>query len=89
MDCRIIKKTEKMKKYITTVSFAKIAVFIFILFTSITNAQTALPDAPDDTTSGAPIDDYIIPLAIVGIILVFIRFKAIQAKKIKRQNRQY
>jgi hypothetical protein len=71
MDCRIIKKTEKMKKYITTVSFAKITVFLFMLFTSLVSAQTVLPDAPDDTTTGAPIDDYVWVLALIGLAFVF------------------
>jgi len=31
----------------------------------------------------APIDDYVWVLAIVGLILVFVKFKAMQNKKIK------
>lgn len=37
----------------------------------------------------APIDDFIPVLAIIGIIVVFMRFRAIQAKKIQRQNRMF
>ena len=76
MDCRIIKKIEKMKKYITTVSFAKITVFVFMLFTTLVNAQEALPDAPDDTAA-APIGDYVWVLALIGLVYVFFRLKAL------------
>ena len=75
MDCRIIKKTEKMKKYITTVSFTKITVFVFMLFTTFINAQTDLPAAPDDTT-GAPIDDYVWVLALIGLAFVFFKLRS-------------
>jgi hypothetical protein len=83
MDCRIIIKTEKMKKQITSVSFAKITVFLFMLFTTLVSAQADLPDAPNDTTPGAPIDDYVWVLAVIGLIFVFMKFRAIQNKKIQ------
>ncbi len=76
MDCRIIKKTEKMKKYITTVSFAKITVFIFMMFTTFVNAQTDLPEAPVDEPA-APIDGYVWVLAALGLVFVFLRFRAL------------
>jgi hypothetical protein len=63
-----------MKKYITTVSFAKITVFVFLLFSTLLSAQTDLPDAPDDTTP-APIDDYVWVLALIGLVFVFLRFR--------------
>jgi hypothetical protein len=65
-----------MKKYITLVSFTKISVFVFILFSTLVTAQTDLPDAPEDTTP-APIDDYVWVLALVGLIFVLLRFKAL------------
>ncbi len=74
MDCRIIKKIEKMKKYITTVSFAKITVLVFMLFTTIVSAQTDLPDAPVDEPA-APIDDYVLVLALIGLFYVFLRIR--------------
>jgi hypothetical protein len=40
-------------------------------------------DGTGDTTPAAPIDDYVLLLAILGLILVFVRFKSIQSKKIK------
>lgn len=64
-----------MKKYITTVSFAKIAVLVFVLFTTLVNAQTDLPDAPEDEPT-APIDDYVLILAAIGLIYVFLRNRA-------------
>ena len=76
MDCRIIKKIEKMKKYINTDFFAKITVLVFMLFSTLVNAQEDLPDAPDDTTV-LPIDNYVWVLALVGLIFVFLRFKAL------------
>ena len=69
MDCRIIKKTEKMKKYIKTVSFSKITVLVFMLFTTLVSAQEDLPDAPDDTTV-LPIDGYVWVVALIGLVFV-------------------
>jgi hypothetical protein len=63
-----------MKKYITTVSFAKIAVLVFMLFTTLVNAQTDLPDAPEDELA-APIDDYVLILALTGIMYVILRIR--------------
>lgn len=63
-----------MKKYINTVSFAKIAVLFFMLFTILVNAQEELPDAPDDTIA-APIDDYVWVLAFVGLVFVFFKLR--------------
>ena len=64
-----------MKKYITTVSFAKITVFVFMLFTTLVNAQTDLPDAPVDEPA-APIDGYVWVLALIGLVYVFLRVRA-------------
>ena len=36
-----------------------------------------------DTTPAAPIDDYILILALAGIILVFMRYKFNQSTKVK------
>lgn len=72
-----------MKKYINTDFFAKITVLVCLLFSTLTNAQEDLPDAPDDTTP-APIDDYIWVLALLSLIYVFMKFRAIQNKKMHR-----
>ena len=76
MDCRIINKIEKMKKYLNTVSFAKITVFVFMLFTTLVSAQTDLPEETDDVTGAAPIDGYVWVLAALGLIYVFLRIRA-------------
>ncbi len=40
-------------------------------------------DGSTDTTPAAPIDDYVWVLALIGLVFVFIKFRAIQNKKIK------
>jgi hypothetical protein len=40
-------------------------------------------DGTTDTTPSAPIDDYIWVLALVGLLFVFMKFRAIQKMKIK------
>lgn len=80
MDCRII-KTEKMKKYITTVSFIKVLVLFFMVtLTTTLSAQTDLPDAPADTPA-APIDGYVLVLAAIGLVYVFLRIKTFSTKE--------
>jgi hypothetical protein len=37
----------------------------------------------ESTDTPAPIDDYVWILALVGLILVFMKFRAMQSKKIK------
>ena len=68
-----------MKKYITTIPFAKISVFVFMLFSTLVSAAegdpTDLPDEPVDTT--LPIDNYVWILALLGLIYVFLRFRAL------------
>jgi hypothetical protein len=64
-----------MKKYITTISFTKITVLVFVLFSTLVNAQTDLPEAPDDTAP-APIDNYVWVLALIGLFYVFLRVRA-------------
>jgi hypothetical protein len=74
-----------MQKYITTVSFAKIAVLVFVLFTTLVNAQTDLPDAPEDEPAAAPIDNYVWVLAAIGLVYVFLRIQAFA----KQKNAEY
>lgn len=68
-----------MKKYITTISFAKITVLVFMLLTTIVNAQTDLPDEPDDINP-APIDDYVWALVAIGLVYVFLKLRALSNK---------
>ena len=67
-----------MKKYINRVSFAKIIILVFVLFTTLVSATEgdleALPVAPDDI-SAAPIDDYVLILALTGIMYVILRIR--------------
>jgi hypothetical protein len=39
-------------------------------------------DGTTDTTPAAPIDDYVLVLALVGLFLVFIKMRAVQNRKI-------
>lgn len=41
-------------------------------------------DGTGDSTPSAAIDDYVWVLAIIGLVFVFMRLKAIQSKKIQR-----
>ena len=83
MDCQIIKKIKKMKKYISTVSFTKITLLVFMLITTLVNAQTDLPDAPVDEPA-APIDGYLLLLAALGFVFVFIKVRAL----VRQENSQ-
>jgi hypothetical protein len=65
-----------MKKYITPVSFTKITVLIFMLFATVVNAQTDLPEAPVDEPAAAPIDGYVFVLATLGLVYVFSTMRA-------------
>ena len=71
-------------------------VAIYLCSTLVMFAADATPGDTDGTVGGldggdtpAPIDDYLVVLAIVGIILAFMQFRAIKAKQIRRQNRIY
>jgi hypothetical protein len=82
VDCRIILKIEKMKKYINTVSLTKISVWIYVMLlsTSALFAQgiTPVPDAPVDADPiAAPIGDYIWVLALIGLVFAFMKVRAI------------
>jgi hypothetical protein len=75
MDCRIIIKNKKMKKYITTVSSIKVLVLSFLITLSTpVSAQADLPDAPDDTVA-ASIDGYIWVMALIGLTFVFLKMR--------------
>jgi len=81
MDCQLIKKTVKMKKYISTISFTKITLLVFMLFSTLVNAQTDLPEAPLDEPAAAPIDGYVLVLAAVGFVFVFFRLRALMSQE--------
>ena len=77
-------KNNLLKYYIVAVYLCS----TFILFAQPgTGDGTGGLEGDGDVTPGAPIDDFIPILAIIGIIVVFMRFRAIKAKQIRRQNR--
>lgn len=81
-------KNNLLKYYIA--AFYLCSTFVMIAQPGADNGTDTLEDTgASDTTPAAPIDDYILLLALIGIILAFVRFRAIQLKKIKRQNRRY
>jgi hypothetical protein len=55
----------------------KTLVWVVVMLLSITsvNAQTDLPDAPVDEPA-APIDGYVWVLALIGLVYVFFRLRA-------------
>ena len=73
-------KNTTLKYYITA---------FYLCSTLITFAQPGGNDTggglegDNDTTPGAPIDNYIWVLAIIGLILVFMKFRAIQKNRIQ------
>lgn len=73
-----------MKKYITTISFTKISILVFMFLTTLVNAQTDLPDAPEDEPSVAPIDGYVFILAVVGLVYVFLTLQALARQRCSR-----
>lgn len=79
---------KNINKISSIVNKTSIWLFVMLLSISTVFAQDALPDAPVDDPA-APIDDFIPYLAIIGIIVVFMRFRALKAKEIQRQNRTF
>jgi len=71
--------------------------YITIYFLLVSFITFAFPGDNSDTgdLSGtdpapqAPIDDYIIPVAIFAILCAFMYFRSLKMKQNKRQNRMY
>ena len=75
-----------MKKYITT-TCTKIALMAFMLFSTLINAQTDLPDAPDDGAAApVPINDYVWLWLIVAISFAILKFRAIYKKGLQIED---
>ena len=70
-------KNKLFKYYITVFFFC--SSFIMFADPGATDTTGTLEDADAPT----PIDDYVWILALVGLILVFMKFRAMQSKKIK------
>jgi len=47
-----------------------------------TDNGTGTLDGDGDVTPAAPIDDYVLVLALVGLFLVFMKLRAVQNRKI-------
>ena len=71
-------KNNLMKYYIATAYLC--STFIIFAQPGDGNGTPGDLDTPDPDP-GAPIDNYVILLAVVGILFAFMRFRAIQAKK--------
>ena len=78
-------KNNVLKYYITAAYLCS----TFVMFAQPgtgngTAGDGALEDTgANDVTPGAPIDDYVWVLALVGLVFVFMKFRAIQNKKLK------
>ena len=73
-------KNTTLKYYIT--AFYLCSTFVLFAQPGGNDAGGAL-EGDGDATPGAPIDSYIWVLAIIGLILVFIKFRAIQKNRIQ------
>lgn len=56
----------------------------FVMFAQATDDGTGTleDNGANDTTPAAPIDDYVWVLALIGLVFVFLKFRAIQNRKI-------
>jgi hypothetical protein len=71
-----MRKNSKMKLQIYTL--------LFCMLSLVVNAQDpGFPGGDDDPgTPAAPIDDWIVPMFIIGIILLFYYFKEYKKKEV-------
>jgi hypothetical protein len=75
-------KKNLLKYYIAT--FYLCSTFVMFAQTDPGTGGVDNGDGSGDVTPGAaPIDDYVWVLALVGLLFVFIKFRAIQNKKVK------
>lgn len=54
----------------------------FVMFAQPGDGSNDGLEGDGDTTPAAPIDDYVWLLALIGLVLVFMKFRSIQNKKI-------
>jgi hypothetical protein len=66
---------KNINKISTTISKTLVWVVVMLLSITTVSAQTDLPDAPVDEPS-APIDGYVWVLALIGLVYVFFRLRA-------------
>ena len=55
----------------------------FVLFAQPGDTAPGGLEGDGDTTPGAPIDDYVWVLAVIGLLFVFMKFRAIQKNRIQ------
>jgi hypothetical protein len=55
----------------------------FVLFAQPGDTAPGGLEGDGDTTPGAPIDDYVWILAVLGLIFVFMKYRAIQKNRIQ------
>ncbi|MDD5148852.1 MAG: hypothetical protein PHC28_00020 [Flavobacterium sp.] len=55
----------------------------FVMFAQAPGSNNDTGNLETDDAPAAPIDNYLWVLALVGLVFVFLRFKAIQDKKIQ------
>ena len=55
----------------------------FIMFGQPGDTAPGGLEGDGDTTPGAPIDNYVWVLAVIGLIFVFMKFRAIQKNRIQ------
>ena len=81
MDCRVI-KVGIMKK-INNNNIKYQLVLAFVCLTQFIQAQPEFDDGDDVVdVPAAPIDDWIVPMFIIGIILLFYYFKEYKKKEV-------
>lgn len=73
-------KNNLLKYYLT--AFYVCSTFVMFAQGPGTDDGTGTLEGDGDTTPGAPIDGYIWVLALVGLFFVFMKFRAIQNKKV-------
>lgn len=74
-------KNNLLKYYIA--AFYLCSTFVVIAQGTNDGTGTLEDNGAGDTTPAAPIDNYVWILALIGLVFVFMKFRAIQNKKIK------
>lgn len=68
MDCRIIKAVQMKKIYKATIKYQFI---VILLFTQFVQAQPGFESDDVEDVPAAPIDNWLIPMFVVGVVLVY------------------
>ncbi len=74
MDCRLIKEALMKKLNSTRIKYQFIVIVLFL--TEFVQAQPGFDDGDDvEDVPAAPIDDWLIPLIVLGLIFMFFYLK--------------